>query len=185
MEEAALIRALRRGDPAALETLLIQYSPFAAAVAAHILRGCPQDTEEVVSDAFLALWDNAHKLRPGKVKAYLGTIVRNRAKNRLRQLGRELPLEEDVLEILPAGDSPAVRLEALEQARLVRDTLDALSPEDREMFLRHYYYGQSVSEIGAAMGRNPATIKTRLHLGRKKLKELLLERGYSCEAADL
>lgn len=53
------------------------------------------------------------------------------------------------------------------------------------MFLRHYYYGQSVSEIGAAMGRNPATIKTRLHRGRKKLKELLLERGYSCEAADL
>ena len=90
MEEAALIRALRRGDPAALETLLIQYSPFAAAVAAHILRGCPQDTEEVVSDAFLALWDNAHKLRPGKVKAYLGTIVRNRAKNRLRQLGRDM-----------------------------------------------------------------------------------------------
>lgn len=72
MEEAALIRALRRGDPAALETLLIQYSPFAAAVAAHILRGCPQDTEEVVSDAFLALWDNAHKLRPRQGKGLPG-----------------------------------------------------------------------------------------------------------------
>ena len=186
MEERALIRALRRGDPAGLEALIAQYTPFASAVAGHILRGAPRDVEEVVSDAFLAVWDHAAKLRPGKVRAYLGAVVRNRAKNRLRSLGRDLPLEEDVLELeRTAEDGPAAALERSERAALVRETLDALSPEDRAIFLRHYYHCQSVAEIAAALDMNPATVKTRLHRGRKKLKELLLERGYFCEAEDL
>ena len=62
--------------------------------------------------------------------------------------------------------------------------LDALSCQDRAIFLRHYYYGQTVAEISAALAVNPSTVKVRLHRGRKKLKELLLKRGYLCENAD-
>ena len=104
MEEGELIRRMKRGDPAALEALMDQDMASACGVASSILRDAPRDVEEVVSDSFLALWNNAHKLVPGRVRGYLGAIVRNRAKNRLRELGKELHLEEDLLDLEPSGD---------------------------------------------------------------------------------
>ena len=185
MEEELLIRRLQRRDPRALEALMDWDMAFACAVASSILRDNPRDAEEVVSDAFLALWDNAHKLVPGKVRGYLGTIVRNKARNRLRELGRELPPEDDVLILEPSSDpGPAETLEQAERNDLVAELLDALSPQDRSIFLRHYYYGQTAAEIGAALAVNPDTVKVRLHRGRRKLKELLRKRGYLCEDAD-
>ena len=62
MEEKLLIHRLQRRDPRALEALMDRDMAFACAVASSILRDNPRDAEEVVSDAFLALWDNAHKL---------------------------------------------------------------------------------------------------------------------------
>lgn len=186
MEERELIRRMRRGDPAALEALMDRDLAFAAGIASSILRDAPRDAEEVVSDSFLALWDNAHKLIPGRVRGYLGAIIRNRAKNRLRELGRELPLEEDVLSLAPSSaPGPAESLERAERAALAEELLDCLSLQDRAIFLRHYYYGQTAAEIGAALALNPSTVKVRLHRGRKKLKQLLLKRGYLCEYPDL
>lgn len=185
MEEMELIRRMKRRDPKALEALMDRDMAFACGVASSILRDAPRDVEEIVSDSFLALWDNSHKLVPGKVRGYLSTIVRNRAKNRLRELGRELPLEEDLLDLEPsAAPGPAESLEQAERQALMAQLLDALSCQDRAIFLRHYYYGQTVAEISAALAVNPSTVKVRLHRGRKKLKELLLKRGYLCENAD-
>lgn len=186
MEEGELIRRMKRGDPAALEALMDRDMAFACGVASTILRDAPRDVEEVVSDSFLAVWDNAHKLVPGRVRGYLSTIVRNRAKNRLREIGRELPLEEDFLDLESSEEpGPAECLEQAERQALVAELLEALSVQDRAIFLRHYYYGQTVAEIGTALAVNPSTVKVRLHRGRKKLKELLLKRGYLCENANL
>lgn len=186
MEEEELIARLQRQDASALEALMDRETAYACGVAGAILRHRPRDIEEVVSDAFLALWDNADKLRAGKVRAYLGRIVRNKALNRLRSLGGELPLEADALTLTPTdATSPAEALEQSERAALMETLLAALTDEDRAIFLRHYYYGQPTAEIGAALDMPAATVKTRLFRGRKKLKELLLERGYSCGSSDL
>ena len=79
---------------------------------------------------------------------------------------------------------PAELLEQEQRRELVRALLDELSPQDRAIFLRHYYYGQTTAEIGGALSMRPSTVKVRLHRGRKKLKELLSERGYPCAYAD-
>ena len=52
---------------------------------------------------------------------------------------------------------------------------------EREIFLRHYYYGQTVAAIGLEMQMNVSTVKSRLSRGRKKLKAILLEGGYCHE----
>lgn len=186
MEEENLIRRLQQKDPAALEALMDRDMSFACGIAASILRAAPLDAEEVVSDSFLALWDNAPKLIPGKIRGYLAAIVRNKAKNRLRELGRELPLESDLLNLEPSpAPGPAESLELEEQTALVAELLDSLSQLDRTIFLRHYYYGQTVCQLGTDLAMNPSTIKVHLHRGRKKLKELLKKRGYLCEISDL
>ncbi|MBD5084055.1 MAG: RNA polymerase sigma factor [Clostridiales bacterium] len=174
MREDTILRKLRGRDPAGLEALMDRYLPYVSTVVWSILRGSmsPEDGEEVASDVFLAAWEQSADLRPGQVKAWLGAVARNKAKNKLRQRGQTLPLEEDVIDLPGPGD-PAGELEQTEERRLVRRAVDSLPGQDREIFLRHYYYAQSVKEISAAMDLNESTVKTKLRRGRLKLKELL------------
>lgn len=175
MREEKTLMKMRNKEPDGLEYLMDRYIPYVSTVVWGILRGAmtAQDAEEVVSDVFLAAWDQAEDLQSGKVKAWLGAVARNKAKNKLRQIGRELPLEEDVLEL---PDDSCDYLEREEEQKLVRMAIDSLSSEDREIFLRHYYYAQTVSEISLKMGLNQSTVKTRLRRGRMKLKDFLTGR---------
>lgn len=56
-------------------------------------------------------------------------------------------------------------MEQAERAELIRALLNGLPPQDRAIFLRHYYYGQTAADIGAALAMPPSTVKVRLHRG--------------------
>lgn len=183
MTEEQLVKALRRGELSALEELIDRYTPYVSSVAARILRGRQADTEELTADVFLAAWENREKLRPGKLKGYLGAIARNRAFNRLRAERESLPLEEDIL--LLETDGPDRELDRRETARAVNRALAQLERPQRELFVRHYYYGQTVQEAALAMGLNLSTAKTWLRRGREILKLYLRKEGYYEAAGDL
>ena len=179
MKEERILWKMRRQDPSGLETLMDAYIPYVSTVVWNILRESmtKEDAEEVVSDVFLAAWAQAGELRFGAVKAWLGAVARNKAKNKLRQAGKTLPLEEDVLEI-PDEFTPITLAEQAEERELVRRAVEDLGEPDREIFLRHYYYGQTISEIGDCMHLNESTVKTRLRRGRMRLKEMLTRWEY-------
>lgn len=178
MTEQTIIRKMRARDPAGLEALMDRYIPYVSAVVWNILRFAmqPEDAEEVVSDVFLAAWEQAEDLRSGKVKPWLAAVARNKAKNKLRSLDRDLPLEEDILE-LPGQDSPEAELTRTEERFLVNWAVNGLPDPDKEIFLRHYYHAQTVREISDEMALNESTIKTKLRRGRAKLKETLTRWG--------
>lgn len=178
MRDELILRKIKRRDPAGLEELMDRYIPYVSAVAWNILRYgmSPEDAEEVVSDVFLAAWEQAQDIRPGAVKAWLGAVARNKARNKLRDRGMDLPLEEDILE-LPVEGSPEQTMTRNEEARLVRRAVDTLGEPDREVFLRHYFYTQSVQEISQTMNMNESTVKTKLRRGRSRLKETLTRWG--------
>lgn len=180
MTEEQLVNALARGDPSALEALIDRYTPYVSAVISRILRGRQGDVEELTADVFLAAWDNRAKLRPGQVKGYLGAIARNRAFNLLRASRESLPLEDDVL--LLETEGPDRALDKKETARVVNQALSRLDRPQRELFVRHYYYGQTVQEAALAMGLNQSTAKTWLRRGRETLKTILEQEGYGHEA---
>ena len=182
MTEEQLIKSLARGEPPALETLIDRYTPYVSAVISRILRGRQADVEELTADVFLAVWDNRAKLRPGQVKGYLGAIARNRAFNLLRAGRESLPLEDDVL--LLETDGPDRALDKKETARVVNLALSRLDKPQRELFVRHYYYGQTVQEAALAMGLNLSTAKTWLRRGRETLKAILEKEGYGNEASE-
>lgn len=183
MREEAIIKKIRAGDPTGLEALMEHYIPYVSAVVWNILRNAMpvEDGEEVVSDVFLAVWRRPEALRPGSVKAWLGAVARNMAKNRLRQISQTLPLEEDALEV-PGPDDPPGEYERALERQLVRQAVDSLPGPDREIFLRHYYYAQTVQEISRHMHLNESTVKTRLRRGRMKLKDTLTREGFLREA---
>lgn len=178
MKDEVLLRKIRAGDPRALEKLMDRYIPYVSAVAWNLLRDsmAKEDAEEVVADVFLAAWEQAGEIEERAVKAWLGAVARNKAKNKLRQKGYSLPLEEDLLEI-PDDRTPEGQLEQAEEARLVREAVDGLGEPDREVFLRYYYHAQTVAEIAREMSLNGSTVKTKLHRGRARLKTLLMRWG--------
>ena len=130
------------------------------------------DVEEVVSDVFLAFWDNSDKVTEHKLKAYLGSIARNKAKNKLRELTIDVPFEDDF--ILISDSTPESSLIDTEQRAIVKKALFSLGHPDREIFLRHYYYYQGVAQIAEEMDMNVSIVKTRLARGRQKLKGTLM-----------
>ncbi len=150
MTEEQLVKALRRGELSALEALMDRYTPYVSSIASRILPGRPADAEELTADVFLAAWDNRDKLRPGQVKGWLGAVARNRAFNLLRASRESLPLEEDAL--LLETDGPDRALDKKETARIINQALSRLDKPQRELFVRHYYYGQTVREAALAVG---------------------------------
>lgn len=178
MTEERSLRKMRSGDPSGLEELMDRYIPYVSAVVWNILRFAmtPEDAEEVVSDVFYAAWNQAEDLTPGSVKPWLASVARHKALGKLRSAGATLPLEEDILEI-PGEETPEGRFTREEEARLVRQAVDGMEEPDREIFLRHYYFLQTVQEISAGMHMNVSTVKTRLRRGRIRLKEVFMRWG--------
>lgn len=178
MREDVILRKIRAGEPEGLERLMDHYIPYVSCVVWNILKGAmsPEDAEEVVSDVFLAAWEQCGDIRLGYVKPWLGAVARNKAKNCLRKAKMTLPLEEDILEI-PDDCTPEGVLEENEEALLVRRAVDSLGEPDREIFLRHYYFSQSVCKISQEMNLNESTVKTKLRRGRARLKTTLMRWG--------
>lgn len=174
MKESKALREMQRGSEEALGWFIDRYSGYVTTIIYNIIGACMDsgDVEEVASDVFLAFWQNAKKVRSRSVKAYLGAIARNRAKNKLRECGYDLPLEEQIL--LVDGISPETEFQRRELARVVQRAVLALPQPDREIFLRFYYYSQCTEQIAGEMGINHSTVRSKLRRGRQSLKETLV-----------
>lgn len=184
MDEKNLLERLQRQDIRALDESIRRYGRYVSAVVANIIGASMtlQDVEEVVSDVFFDLWRQSEQIRPGHLKGFLSHVARNKAINKLRQQKRELSLEEDELFLHPPGQEPLEEtMSRQERAQAVRRALDQMEALDREIFLRHYYYCQTVSAVALELGVSSSCVKSRLARGRNKLKAILLEGGYRHE----
>lgn len=182
MDEKSALKALKRKDETALAWFIDRYAAYVNTIICNIIGAAmpPSDVEEVASDVFFTLWINAGKVMPGKVKAYLSGIARNKAKERTRKIGQDIPLEDDIL--LFSSDDPERIFEAREQAAFMKEAMLKMQDPDREIFLRHYYCYQPVAAIADEMDMNISTVKTKLRRGRNKLKDILAEGGYIIES---
>jgi len=187
-----LMVSLARGDATALAELFDRYADVIFRVAFRRL-GDRQLAEEVVQDTWLTLWDRAELFDPaaGSLVAWLSTIARNRAVDRLRALGRRpgaLPLS--AVFAADTGDDRALAagqvLMSEDQARdpqmvldelELRDTmLQALTqiPADERQVLELAYYGDLTQpEIAQRLGWPLGTVKTRTRRGLLRLRAVL------------
>ena len=179
MTEATALRELKKGSETALIWFIDAYTPYVTAIIHGIIGEHMDmaDVEEVASDVFFALWENAGKVY--SVKGYLGTMARNKAKNKLRDLTYDLPLEEQILVL--EGGNPEDTMEEKERNRAVRRAVLQMRQPEKEIFLRHYYYCQKVDTISVEMNLPLSTVKTKLRRGRarlgRELQKLITEGG--------
>lgn len=169
-----ILMRLRNREQAALEAAIRRYSGYVAAVVKKTLGpDCTkQDIEELTSDAFVALWANAVKLRDDSdLKYWLAVVVRNASLRRRKKTISTVPLEENLV----FDRSPSSQAEQKERIRQVRQAVEGMEPVDREIFMRHYFWHQPVQQIAQEMDKNQSAIKSRLARGREKLRKVLLK----------
>jgi|GEM_PF-118061 len=169
-DDKTILRRLKRGDAAALEAAVRQYSGYVSAVIGNQLGPCAaaEDIEELASDVFVALWRAPQPLRTEHLRGWLGKVARNQAISFLRRQHMQLIRDEDCILV---DDRDAQKLlEAKERSALLNAALAALKPEDREIFLRRYYYNQTAGQIAEALHMNPSTVRSRLLRGRQALR---------------
>lgn len=173
LTEAAALLRLQHGKEDALAWLIDKYTPYVCTVIRYIIGGSmtEEDVEEAASDVFLVLWERADQLSPATLRPWLGGVARNKARQKLRERGMTISLDEDLL--LTDETDLEQRLERAERDRLVREAVEAMEPTDREIFLRYYYHCQPVAAIAAELKTPASTVKSRLRRGREKLRARL------------
>lgn len=179
MQDEELTRRLKRSDEKALALIIEKYSSYVSAVIGNQF-GSFSDTEtieEIASDTFFALWRNRRKLTTYHIRGWLGTAARNNARSYLRK--KSIPCGElDENCALVIEDDLFAGLDKAEQSRLVSEAMLEISPPEREVLIRFYYYNQTTGRIAEETGINPETVKSRLKRGRSKLKAILERGGY-------
>ncbi|MBD5384343.1 MAG: sigma-70 family RNA polymerase sigma factor [Ruminococcaceae bacterium] len=187
-KEQRLAAALKKGDTAALAKIIDGYAGYVCAVIRNFSRGhhpgsgafTEEDIDELCGDVFFGLWEHREGIDVELgLKAYLSAIARNAVKNRFRS--SKPPMESlDELEISD-GTSIEKKAELNELMRELDSALKTLPDEEREIFMRFYFYGQKSSEIALIMDTAEGTVRSRLSRTRAKLREELRNRGFDYE----
>lgn len=174
MDDQEIIARFFARDEEGLTAARARYEPYCAAVARSLLND-PRDQEECLSDTWLRAWNAIPPQRPRSLGAFLAKITRNLAINRLRdgnaqrRGGGQVPLAlEELRECVSPEGSPEGELDRF---------LDGLPPLQREVFLRRYWYLDSIEDIARRTGWSKSRVTTTLHRLRVRLRAHLIQEG--------
>jgi RNA polymerase sigma factor (sigma-70 family) len=176
-----LIARIARGDEEAFRGLFRRYAPTARALASRVVRQSNL-TEEIVQEAFLALWKNpqGYDQQRGSVKSWLMGMVHHRAVDLVRReeahrRRAEAAIPEAVTPDPDPADQVAEEVDLPGERMAVRAALDGLSPEQRQVIELMYFDGLSQSAIAAKLDLPLGTVKSRTLLGMRRLRGTLGE----------
>ena len=162
-----------------------KYGRMLLSIAFGILKN-QSDAEECENDTYLKTWNAIPPARPSVFSAFLSKITRNLSLDRYDEIhaqkrgAGEIPLVLDELsECIPAGGDIFDQLAEKELTDLINGFLSELNPEARNIFMRRYWFGDSLPEIAARGGIGLSKVKMTLSRSRKALKAVLEKEGYA------
>ena len=179
MEDQQIIRLLFQRSETAIAALQQKFGGLCRSVISHILPDS-RDVEECTSDTYLRVWNSIPPQRPERLDSYLARIARNAALDRhdyntasMRHTSLTLAYEELAL-YLP---SRARESDAVEFRTFLNHFLRGLPKQTRVMFLRRYWYGESIAQIANAFRCGEEKVKSTLFRTRNKLREAMMKEG--------
>ena len=186
MDDKQIIKLLFDRTDNAIRALSNRFGNTLYRIAMNIL-GNHHDAEETTDDTYLAIWNAIPPKEPDPLSSYVYRTGRNMALKRLEYLSAEkrnnrydLSLDE-LAAFLPDEKANEI-LNTQEIADSVNDFLKNDTAENRYIFIRRYWYGDTVESISEAVKMKPGTVSVRLNRIRMKLKEHLIKEGYYYEA---
>lgn len=182
MDDKKIIEMYFARNEKAVDETRTKYGSFINHIAFNILR-IPEDAEECENDTYLRLWNAIPPDRPEYFKAYIGKIVRNISislyrKNTAAKRGSGVDvLLSELEDCIPSSESVEAEIDAKYLSSVISEWLRTLSEENRVIFIKRYWYGESVKDIAAQSDFSPAELSSLLFALRKKLKKELTEKG--------
>ena len=181
MQDSQIIDLYFARNQEAIAATSAKYNSYCMKIALNILNSS-EDREECVNDAYLAAWNSIPPNRPEKLSAYLGKLTRNLSLNRYksntaeRRGGGEFALSLDELDDCIV-DSIAEEQTEEELGRYISDYLYTQSKEMRQVFVRRYFFNDSIVDICEKFDMSESKVKSMLHRARLGLKTYLGENG--------
>lgn len=183
MEDSRIVDLYWQRSADAIAETHTKYGRYCHAIARNIL-GSDQDAEECVNDTWLSAWNAMPVHRPERLGPFVGKITRALACNRYNALraekrgGGQMPLLlEELGDCVPASPSAAQAVEDRELERALDRFLHTLPEQSCNIFLRRYWFAESLTDIAARYSLNQNTVKTSLFRSREKLRKYLEKEG--------
>ncbi len=182
MEDERIIELYFQRSEEAIAQTDAKYGRLCRSIAWNILNSA-EDGEECVSDAYLAVWNSVPPKRPQGLAAFLGRITRNLALKRYEHLSaakrnpQAVCSLEELSECVSGRESIESELENRRIEQAVNDFLRRQKPEKRAVFLRRYWYFDSIDDICVRFGFSQSKTASLLYQMRRKLKEYLESEG--------
>lgn len=184
MEDSKIIALFFARAEEAITALAEKYGAACGSIARNILKNS-QDAEECVDDAYLAAWNTIPPQEPDPLKTYLFRIVRNISIARYhantavkRNSNYDVALEE-LEDCLADAGTVEQALDAKELTRQINRFLAGLDEESQMLFVRRYWYADSIADLAARFQISGNHVSVRLSRIRDKLRKYLRKEGYT------
>ena len=184
-QDGEIIDLLFARSEQGLDQIQSMYGKLFIQVARNIL-GNEQDAEECVNDTLVKIWESIPPNRPGSLLAYALTIVRNLSLNKLQfrnaqKRGSVVCIPFSELEEHLEGIAVPDESESKEFERIINEFLDSLPKKDAVLFIRRYWYLDSIKTLSEMSGYSENNVYQKLFVMRRKLRERLIKEGYCDE----
>ena len=182
MEDRQIIELYFQRNETAITETANKYGAFCHKIAMNIL-SIREDAEECVNDTYHSVWNQIPPTNPNSFRAFLGRITRNLSISRFRTLhaqkryaGMELMLSE-LEECIPTQNTIERTIESKELTGYINKWLTTLPEQDTTLFLRRYWYGDSVKDLAKKTNTTAAKMAQTMLRLRKSLKAYLEQKG--------
>lgn len=183
MEDHKIVDLYWQRSEHAISETETKYGRFCYSIAYRILENI-EDSEECVSDTYLAAWNEMPPKRPSILAPFLGKITRNLSINRwrsehaIKRGGGEIVMALDELkDCIADPESVEETILSRETIRIFNHFLDGLFKTQRDIFLRRYWLMDPIAEIAENFGYSESKVKSVLFRARGKLRQVLLKEG--------
>lgn len=184
LEDSKIIALLWQRSEQGLAALAEKYGSACGKIAANIL-GSSRDAEECVNDTWLAVWNAVPPQRPDPLRSYVYRLARNISVARYhtntaakRNSSYDAALSE-LEDCLAAAASVEQELSARELTRQIDSFLAALGERDRMLFVRRYWYADSISNLAGRFDMTRDQVSVRLFRIRGRLRTHLKKEGFA------
>lgn len=184
MNDNEIVALFLNRDESAVKSALEKYKSYLMMIAENIT-GSREDAEECVNDALMNAWESIPPNKPEMLSTYLGKLTRNiainRRKSRLtekRGRGEATVAFEELSELIKGSDNVEQEFDRRELSKEINAFLEQLPDYKRILFVRRYWYCESVKTIAAELGMSETSASVTLHRLRDKLRVHLRKRGY-------
>ena len=181
MNDLSIIELYFARDEEAIKQTDIKYGKLCHSVAYNILNN-NEDSEECVNDTYIGVWNAIPPARPNNFTAFVCKITRNLSLKRLEAMSRQkrsqaiLVSLDELAEVL-SDESIADGVSDEDIGKLISDFLRNEKSEIRDVFIRKYYFFDSIGDIARRYDFTESKVKNMLHHTRTKLKDFLIKEG--------